>query len=156
VNPAPKTHRPISPLPRWSAIIFLAVCLGLIPQIVNLSSTLSETAIAAHWRTVWVGLDVVEALVFLATAWFLYRRSALVTVTASVAGTLLWLDAWFDVMTAFSDDDIATATNLAVFAEVPLGILCFIVALRTIGVLRRRDRTGETGSEEGSPPDAGD
>lgn len=133
-------HRPISPLPRWVAVVFLAICLGIIPQIVNLSSSLAEVALANHWRTVWIGLDVAESLAFLLTAWFLFRRSALVAVTASVAATLLWLDAWFDVMTSFGDEKLATATNLAVFVEVPLGFFCFFVALRTIGLLRRRER----------------
>jgi hypothetical protein len=144
---AGKTHRPIAPLPRWVAVIFLAVCIGIIPQIVSLSSTLSEIALASHWRTVWIGLDIAEALVFLVTAWLLYRRSALVIVTASVAGTLLWLDAWFDVLTAFGPAEVDTATNLAIFAEVPLGAFCFFVALRTVGLLRKRGRECETGED---------
>jgi hypothetical protein len=116
-----------------------------------LSSALSQIAIASNWRTAWIGLDIAEALVFLATAWFLYRRSALVAVTASVAGTLLWLDAWFDVMTAFRDEDLVTATTLAVFAEVPLGAICFIVALRTMGLLRRRDPSCDPEDNDDGP-----
>ena len=130
--------RPISPLPRWVAIVFLAICLGLIPQVVGLSSSLTPIAIANHWRAVWVGLDITEALAFLLTSWFIYLKSSLVTITASVTGTLLWLDAWFDVLTSFGSRSLATATNLAVFAEIPLGLFCFFVALRTLGMLRRR------------------
>ena len=149
------THRPISPLPRWVAIVFLAVCVGIIPQIVNLSSSLSEIAIANHWRTVWIGLDVAESLTFLLTAWLLYRRSALVVVTSSVAATLLWLDAWFDVLTSYGDENLASAANLAVFAEVPLGLFCFFVALRTIGLLTRRGRACAHDSERTDVPRKG-
>jgi hypothetical protein len=145
-----RRHRPISPLPRWVAVVFLAVCLGLIPQIVNLNSTLTQTAMANHWRAVWVGLDIAEALAFLLNAWLLYLRSALVVITASVAATLLWLDAWFDVLTSLHRQDLDAATNLAIFAEIPLGFFCFFVALRTLGLLRRR---GSERDFEGDPDD---
>jgi len=124
------------PLPRWVALIFLATCLGLIPQIVNLSSSLHQVETANNWRTVWVGLDIAESAVFLLTAWFLFRRSILVTITASMAAAMLWLDAWFDILTAFRRSDIDAATNLAVFVEVPLGIFCLYVALVRLGVLK--------------------
>ncbi len=132
-----REHRPISPLPRGLAVLFLAICLGLIPQVISLSSSLTQTAIANHWRAVWVGLDISEALVFLLTAWFIYFRSAFAAITASVAATLLWLDAWFDVLTSFRKGSLATATNLAVFVEIPLGFFCFFVAFRTLGLLRK-------------------
>jgi hypothetical protein len=128
---------PRHPLPHWLALIFLAVCIGLVPQILSLSSTLSEVQLANHWRTVWVGLDIAEAVVFLLTAWFLFRRSPLVSITASIAFAMLWLDAWFDVLTSRSAGEIAVARTLAVFAELPLGIFCLLVALRPLGVLRR-------------------
>ena len=155
------SHRPISPLPPWVGIIFFAVCVGLVPQIVTLSSTLREVAIAAHWRIVWVGLDIAEALAFLLTAWFLLWKSALVIITASVAGTLLLLDAWFDVLTSFRRANLVAATNLAVFVEVPLAILCFAVALRTIGLLRRRSQEHASQANDlgaagaGAKPDLG-
>jgi DMSO reductase anchor subunit len=125
-------------LPAWVAVVFYALCLGLIPQTVHLSSSLKEIALANHWRTVWVGLDIAEAVVFLLTAWFLFRRSILVVVTASMAAAMLWLDAWFDVLTSVRQTDIDTATYLAVFIEVPLGFFCLYVALRSLGVFARR------------------
>jgi hypothetical protein len=125
------------PLPRWLALIFLAGCLGIIPQIISLSSTLSEVQLANNWRTVWVGLDIAESAVFLLTAWFLYRRSRLVSITASIAFAMLWLDAWFDVMTAVGAGEIALSRTLAVFVELPLGVFCLLVALRPLGVLHR-------------------
>jgi hypothetical protein len=136
-RPAATSRPPKTPLPRWLALIFLAGCIGIIPQIVGLTSALSEVALANHWRLTWVGLDVAEAIVFLLTAWFLYRRSPLISVTASIAFAMLWLDAWFDVMTAIDAEDIALARTLAVFAELPLGLFCLYVALRPLNVLRR-------------------
>jgi hypothetical protein len=116
------------------AVLFLLSCLGLIPQIRHLTLSLAPVARANHWRGVWVWLDVTEALVFLATGWFLYSRSVMVIISASVAGSLMWVDAWFDVLTSFRRN-IGTAFNLAVFVEIPLGFFCFYVALRTLKTL---------------------
>jgi hypothetical protein len=142
-------------LPRWVGLIFFAVCLGLIPQIIYLSSSLNEVALANHWRIAWVGLDIAEAVVFLLTAWFLIRGSILVTVTASMAAAMLWLDAWFDVLTSFRGADIDAATNLAVFLELPLGIFCLYVALRPLLTLRPprdRRRAGRERKDRSSRP----
>jgi hypothetical protein len=125
------------PLPRWAAVIFLAACLGIVPQIISLSSTLNEVQMANHWRTAWVGLDIAESVVFLLTAWFLFRGSRMVTVTASIAFAMLWMDAWFDVLTSTGVSEIATSRTLAVFIELPLGIFCLLVALRPLNVLHR-------------------
>jgi hypothetical protein len=125
------------PLPRWVGLLFLAVCLGIIPQIVSLSSTLAHVQLANNWRTTWVGLDIAESLIFLLTAWFLFRQSRLVSITASIAFALLWLDAWFDVMTSISATDVAVSRTLAVFVELPLGVFCLLVALRPLHVVRR-------------------
>jgi hypothetical protein len=75
-------------------------------------------------------------VVFLLTAWFLFRGSILVTITASMAAAMLWLDAWFDVLTSFAGADIDAATNLAASLEVPLGVFCLCVALRPLLALR--------------------
>jgi hypothetical protein len=133
-SPDGERRPPGPPLPRWVALIFLAGCLALIPQILGLSSTLREVQMVNHWRTTWVGLDIAESLVFLLTGWFLYRRSRLVAVTASIAFAMLWLDAWFDVMTSIAADDIATSRTLALFLELPLGLFCLWIALRSLGV----------------------
>ena len=124
------------PLPRWVALVFFVICLGLVPQILHLSSSLNEVAFANHWRMVWVGLDIAEAAVFFLTAWLLFRGSILVAITASMAAAMLWTDAWFDVLTSVEQADVDTATYLAAFVEVPLGFFCLYVALRSLGKLK--------------------
>ena len=121
-------------LPRWVSIAFFLLCLALIRQFVHLSDSLHRVALANHWRAAWVGLDTGEAAAFLLTAWFLFRGSARVAITASMAAAIMWVDAWFDVLTSFHHQ-IATATNLAVFLEIPLGAFCLFVALRTVRAL---------------------
>jgi hypothetical protein len=148
---AKHSRRPHSALPRWLALIFFAGCVGTVPQILSLSSTLAETALAHHWRMVWVGLDSSEALAFLVTAVLLYLRSTLVAITSSVAATMLWLDAWFDVLTSPHGEKLVTAAHLAFFVELPLGLLCFYVAwwaLQPTRPPRDVDRDGMCDSDE--------
>ncbi len=111
------------------SVLFLIGCVALIPQIIYLAGALPQYFTATHWRLVWVGLDCMEATVFLLTGWLLFRGSRLVAVTAAMATALLWLDAWFDVLTS-KGDELWIAAMLAIFVEVPLGAFCLFVAVR--------------------------
>ena len=95
-----------------------------------------RAALPTHWRAAWVGLDTAEAIVFLLTAWFFFRGSVRVAITASMAAAIMWVDAWFNVLTSVARYKIATAANLAVFVEIPLGVFCLYVPLRTMRALR--------------------
>ena len=128
-------ERPAHALPRWVALAFFVICLALVPQIVHLSGSLARVALANHWRAVWVGLDIGEAITFLLTAWLLFLGSPYVAMTASMAAAIVWVDAWFDVLTSFGRHQILNATNLAVFVEVPLGVFCLFVASREVRAL---------------------
>jgi hypothetical protein len=52
-----------------------------------------------------------------------------------VSGTLLLCDAWFDILTASGGTDLEVAVLLAVFGELPLAIVCFLLAFGTSGAL---------------------
>ena len=54
-------------------------------------------------------------------------RSAL----AAATGTLLLVDAWFDIILESHADELRNAIMLAVFAEIPIALLCFWIAYRT-------------------------
>ena len=56
------------------------------------------------------------------------RRSVFVTVFASVAGTALLCDAWFDLVTAQPGREFAWALLFALVGELPLAALCFWIA----------------------------
>jgi hypothetical protein len=56
------------------------------------------------------------------------RRSPFAEVTATITGTLLCCDAWFDVLTARGLADTAQAVISAVLIELPLAALCFWMA----------------------------
>jgi hypothetical protein len=96
---------------------------------IYLGWTLPRHYVANHWVLAWVGLDVAEIAMLLATAWAAWRQRAVLILFAIVLATLLLVDAWFDVTTA-RRGDFLTSALLAVFAEVPLSALLFWTAWR--------------------------
>jgi hypothetical protein len=81
---------------RWHLFLLGGVAVALLPWTAYRSATLSEH-VAYHWRVAWIDLDLAEAAALVATFVALLRNSPAVTVLASIAGTLLVCDAWFDV-----------------------------------------------------------
>lgn len=122
----PAGERPAKVLPTWVAVAFFVGCAVFVPQIIHLTNTLPHRAIANHWRGAWVVLDSGEAITMALTGWFLVRRSAAVIVTGSMLTALLWMDAWFDVITSVGRANVITALLLAVFVELPLRGLYFL------------------------------
>ena len=84
---------------------------------------------AHHWDLAWVGLDVGEIVMILATAWAAWRRRALFMVFATVLAALLLLDAWFDVTTA-NPSNLDESVVLAVVFEVPIALFLLYFARR--------------------------
>jgi hypothetical protein len=68
----------------------------------------------------WVGLDCLETVCLAGCGWRLYRGSPDTRTWALLAVPLFVLDAWFDVLTAFSRRDLAVALTLAAGAELPV------------------------------------
>ena len=78
---------------------------------------------------VWPGLDVGIALAVAATVIGLVRLSVHLPVFASIAGTLLVCDAWFDTLTSRPGSELAWAALEALVAELPLAAFCFWIAV---------------------------
>jgi hypothetical protein len=108
--------------------VLTVVALFLLPWTVWLTVTLPAKHVSEHWDAAWVGFDTAEILALGATVIGIYRRAVWVEVTASVAGTLLLADAWFDVLLSGGDEKLWVAVVEAVFAELPLAGLCFLIA----------------------------
>jgi hypothetical protein len=93
-----------------------------------LFATLPGHYVANHWQLAWGGFDLGLGLALAATAVLVARRSPFAEVTATITGTLLCCDAWFDVLTARGLADSAQAVISAVLIELPLAALCFWMA----------------------------
>ena len=120
----PKTLR------HWVVVCFAAVGIGLLPWSVLLSATLKAHHETRHWDLAWSGFDTGLAALFILTAIAAHRRSPWIAPLAAATGTVLVVDAWFDIVLESHADEIRNAVMLAVFAELPGAILCFWVAYR--------------------------
>jgi hypothetical protein len=119
--------RPV--LLRRARLVALAVGGVLLPWIVVLGAVLPATAQAQHWALAWTGLDGAEAAAALVTALLLSRGDHRASLSAAAGGTLLLIDAWFDVCTSAPGSEHAMALAEAACAEIPLAIAAWWLAI---------------------------
>ena len=119
-------------VPPWIAPTFLVCAAVLVPWTAMLFLTLPRHYGANHWRLAWGGFDVGLLLALAATAVASLRRSPLAEIAATVTGTLLVCDAWFDIMTSSPAERWISILS-AVFAELPLAA---VLIWRTLFILR--------------------
>lgn len=123
------------PMPRDPLLsVLIVAALAETAWIVYLALILPQHYVAQHWALAWVGLDVAQVIMLLGCAWAAWRRRALLIPFSVSAGTLLVLDAWFDVTTA-RHGAFAQSLGLALGLEVPSAILLFWIARRTVKAL---------------------
>jgi hypothetical protein len=111
-------------LVRWAGPAFVLFSVVLIPWSAYLGYTLPAREDSPHYNIAWVGFDVLLLVALGATGVFACRRSAFLAVAAAAAGTLLVVDAWFDVMTSPAGSQLIEAIVMAVVAELPLAGVC--------------------------------
>jgi hypothetical protein len=115
-------------VPPWVTPAFLLCAVVLIPWTAFLFATLPAHYVANHWQIAWGGFDVGLGVALASTAVLVARRSPFAEVTATVTGTLLVCDAWFDVLTSRGASEVAQALGDALLVELPLAALCFWMA----------------------------
>ena len=125
---------------RWLAGALVVAGLGMIPWLVLLATALPASTVADHWSTAWVGLDAMETIGLLATGTLLLRRDHRSCLAATVTATLVFTDAWFDVTTSAPGLAQLTAIAMAAFIEVPVSVLCAVLALRLLSPQSRPSR----------------
>jgi hypothetical protein len=109
----------------------------LIPWIVYLSLTLPDTYVAQNWVATWVGFDSLLVVFMAATAILGLLRRQILVLTAFTTGVLLICDAWFDILTARSDDMWLSIVT-ALFGALPLAVVLIGGTLRIMRVMATR------------------
>jgi hypothetical protein len=118
-------------VPTWFPKLCIAAVVILIPLFVTVASVTPRTDQLHNLRLFWSGLDVFELIGMTLTGCCLFRRSPRVVVAATITGTLMFSDAWFNVVTTLGSAHRA-AVVMAI-AEVPISIYSFVIARREIG-----------------------
>jgi hypothetical protein len=113
---------------RAATLVLIAAAFALVPWTLWLTYSLPSRHVTRHYDVAWIGFDVALAVAIAATAYAALRRTRALVALAAVTGTMLLCDAWFDVVTSWDGEALA----LAVFAEVPLAVLCLLLARRQI------------------------
>ena len=135
---AKKANRVHLSIPGWASRLYTLLGLVLVPWTVYLSVTLPKHHLSTHWDVSWTGLDIALALSLIATGLLAYARSMWLIITASTAGSLLLVDAWFDVMTEKGAFQLQQAILLALAFEVPLAFMSYYLAFHTIRGNKKR------------------
>lgn len=114
--------------PRWAAPLFAVAAVVLLPWIVVLAVALPASHEAAHWDVAWAGFDGMLAFLLLSVAITAWRRSPWLEGAATAAATLLFVDAWFDVLTSSNRTELVVSLVEALAVELPLAVICLVIA----------------------------
>ncbi len=126
---------------RWVIPLFGLAGIVLVPWILFLIRSLPSTHAAAHWDIAWAGFDLALAFLLLAVAVAAWRRSPWLEGAATAAAALLAVDAWFDILTSSTNVERLVAIGEAALAELPLAVLCLLLARDAERVLARLSRS---------------
>ncbi|WP_234442147.1 hypothetical protein [Streptomyces sp. NRRL S-1448] len=106
--------------------------LALLPWLGYLAGTLPPAE-----ATAWVTLDALEAVALLTAGLRILRADPRHRAPAGAAAVLLLADACIDLATAAPGPELATATAMAVAAELPLAAVCAWLATRRMRAVER-------------------
>jgi hypothetical protein len=124
-------------VPRWFGAAVAVGAVLFVPWIIYLAIELPTRVRTSHYDLMWVGFDVAMWAVLVGLAIAAVRRSTWTEPLAVCAATFLVLDAWFDIITADSREDLMWAVLSAAFIELPAAAVCAWIA-HNAEVIRRR------------------
>ncbi|NNM46192.1 hypothetical protein [Knoellia koreensis] len=127
------TEKPVRRL-GW---VFAVLALLTAPWVVFLAIRLPSDRAATHYDLAWAGFDLGLVAALAATSYAALRVGAWLPVAAAVTGTMLVVDAWFDVVTAPTPDERWIALAMAALVELPLAGVCLWLAVTGQHLLRR-------------------
>ena len=119
-------------VPKWVSVLFTLAAVLLVPWIIYLSGSLPVRHIEKHWDVAWVGLDMAIMILLLLTGFLASIKSRLVLLSLITTSSFLLVDAWFDVVTSRAGAEFYQAIILALVLEIPLAIIGYVLAYKTI------------------------
>lgn len=134
----PKSTDIILRIPSWAANLYIMLAAVLLPWTVYIGLTLPARHLTRNWDVSWTGLDTGLFVALLLTGLFAYMRSIWIVISAATAGSLLLVDAWFDVMSEHSGLQFHQAILLALVFEIPLATMSYYLSIHALHHNRRR------------------
>ena len=128
-------HFPKWVIPNWVIGLYAVAVIVLAPWIYILAEDLPERQLAHHWDLAWAGFDVLMLCLFALTAFLAIRKTIWFTLSAISLSTILFIDAWFDILTSKSGKQQWVALLLAILVELPIDVLTLFLAYRAINHL---------------------
>ena len=104
---------------------------------------------AEHWRVAWIGFDVAQSVLLIATAWAIWQRRVILILFAISSAIFFLADAWFDLTTA-RGGDVTQSVLAATCIEIPAAIALLLVARRAVQVVANEWWRAVTGKD--APP----
>jgi hypothetical protein len=124
-------------LPRWAIAALALAAVGLVPWTLWLTISLPSRHVSDNYDVAWVGFDIALATAFALTVWTALRHAYWIVPAAAVTGTMLLCDAWFDIVTSHTSGERVEAVLEAIFAELPLAVVCALLVVDAERFLRR-------------------
>lgn len=109
--------------------VLLLGAVVMVPWTVYLAATLPHRVHTQHYALAWAGFDVMLCLSLLATAVSILRRGRWLPGLAASTATFLLVDAWFDVVTSPTQDDLQLALASAILVELPTALACLLISV---------------------------
>ncbi len=119
---------------KWDAalVVIVVCCVVLAGWIGFLAATLPHFYRTGSWRGAWVGFDIALLAAFVVTGWAAWRRRQVLVISLIVLSTLLFCDAWFDVVLDTRTADFWASVASALLVELPLAVLAAAMARRLL------------------------
>jgi hypothetical protein len=105
----------------------------MIPWTLYLLFELPDNYTGSNYRGTWIGFDVALILLFCLTAFSARAKKLRLELLCSATGTLLFADAWFDVMGSGTTDDLRVAIIMTLLFEIPVGVFFWLAAIKGKG-----------------------
>jgi hypothetical protein len=125
---------------RWFTGFLALCCVALIPWTIGLGLSLPRTYVAANWKILWTGFDVVLLSCLSVTAWSLWKQRQVLVPASIITSVLLLCDAWFDLLTAHGHRQFVLSAVTALFGELPLAAMLCLVSIRALRMTGRAAR----------------
>jgi hypothetical protein len=115
-------------LRKWVLLLLGGFAVLLFPWTAYLAYALPDRHLTPHWSIAWAGFDLMMAAAAIATVVAIVHRSRYLAMAASITGTFLLCDAWFDLITSRPGSELVESSLFAILGELPMAALCFWIA----------------------------